>query len=220
MPSSSWLRRHAGRRSETGELSLYTPLDDARDIAWQISTDEDIYKKTYTAKRSLSLRIITLRDESWEYGDKIWPSKSSYQKDFVSIVSESCRFHGYREMDHIELETIEDLSHVCSESEIKNELIFIMTSSLSKEEISEIKHISHLSDVVVLHTFHPRELSHEWGLYEWKIIWSKYHKKLEYTLESIKNTIISLWWSYINIHTWEDITLVLNTFFKQRYLYG
>lgn len=64
-------------------------------------------------------------------------------------------------MDHIELETIEDLSHVCSESEIKNELIFIMTSSLSKEEISEIKHISHLSDVVVLHTFHPRELSHE-----------------------------------------------------------
>lgn len=220
MPSSAWLRRHAGRRSETGELSLYTSLDDARDIAWQISTDEDIYKKTYTAKRSLSLRILTLRDESWEYGDHIWPSKSSYQKDFASIVSESCRFHGYREMDHLELENIEDLGHICSEGEIKNELIFIMTSSLSKEDFSEIKHISHLSDVVVLHTFHPWEISNRWGIYEWRIIWTKYRKNLEYTLESIKNTVISLWGSYINIHTWEDISLVLNTFFKHRYLYG
>lgn len=209
--SGSNILTHRGRGSDFADIGPYIVWDDTRDISWKHSArTETLSKKIRIDEESFPIIVIQDIDASHGFFTEQY-SKSTYTlaTELIERIVTSCKKY------HFPIETIQVTPDI---KNIRNSMIFYITSSLDAHQFEEIRWLTESNDLIVVHVFHPYEVSPDSSLILWGFSVKKdsYQKEFEKIRKNIEKTIQSARWSYIMITTNTDSVSELNRFFKTR----
>ena len=214
-------KRKIGRSVEYSTLYEYSPEDDARDIAWWRSTlGSDIYKKSHDTHTGIQVYIHWVYHDSWSYRSiDIDDGKNTWYELLHRYSKKWEKYWGYRYRDGSYSESIPKIIEKLIGDQIKNTLIIIVTSSIEREDYTDIWKISLQNDVLIVHLFHPHEVEKKmlWSLVSSRILWEKYFDMLDMRKKEIEKYLIWKNTRYLAVSSHEDPALVLNNFFKNNY---
>ncbi len=200
-----------GRGFDWDTLRLYTPWDNTRDIAWMKSWIETFIRNR-TETENFPIYILEDVGTENEFFTNTHPiSKNEFTKEFIRVCHESAKKYGHPFKGKLQ-----------KNEEIKNAMIFIVSSTLDMQDVWFIKKFSLFNDVIFLHILHPFEKNPDKTiLFSFKKIKvQQYVEQFEKRKEEIRKFIIKNWCSYVDIYTHESIYDKLNFFFKNRYKHG
>lgn len=205
------------RGSSWSHLRPYVHTDDIRDIAWNKTKPDGLSVRE--RENNGEFEIITYWESSpydMFYLENPHESKKSAIEKAKNTIEMSARFAQYPYRSYCWAGELKNLIAM----KPKNALIFICNVNLDSQE--KISTIAYHNDLIYLDLFHPFEADPETNLlFSWQVIdLNKYIKAYLRNKEILKNTIKKMRGNYISLSTKEDISTVLNTFFKKRYKNG
>lgn len=212
---SYWSAR--GRSTEIRWLREYSVWDDPRDIAWKRgSSPRGLYTKEREDAYNPPILLISLISRlSGSYtSDPSIPSKWQWKDTLsreISLSTASLRIP-YSEIDIFSERTVP----------FEKSLIFLLIDIESYEDFARIDTMifEQKNDIILIFLLHPDELpyTHTSILYESHTIASTYKKKYDTLINELYATSSRRWISPVVANTSEDPTLLLNHFFKYRYV--
>lgn len=212
------INQFSGRSMEMHWIRSFSPGDSTRDIAWKKSTsNEKIFTKEYSSEGTSKVIFWVIGKHGWDFcTEEESITKEEFSRSLAYILDQSS--HAFQ----FPLEKIneENMIEHLKKKQPKWSIIIILSSSLKKEEWIWIEKFSQQNDVIILHIFHPVEIHpyNQWILFESKKIkYEKYEYEFQKARRDMNSSMKKNGVSIINITPKEDISLVLNFFFKNRY---
>ena len=212
------INQFSGRSMEIRWIRSFSPSDSTRDIAWKKSTStERIFTKEYSSEGMSKVIFWVIGKHGWDfYTEEETISKKEFSRSLEYILDQSSHIF------HFPLEKIneENVIQHLQKKQPKWSIILILSSSLQKEEWEWIEKLSQHNDVIILHIFHPVEInpsSQSIFFESKKVKYERYEYEFRKAKKAMDSSIKKYGISLINITPKEDISLVLNFFFKNRY---
>lgn len=213
--SEGGTRQNRGQSSELRWIRTYSIGDDPRDIAWHRWAWLDTL---YTKERDNTLHpsvvlLSLLDDETLSFSTEDHPdAKQSFLTELQSRIAESARKIRF---PYICTDTIQ--SRVSWEWE--KSIIIVLGDIESIDSIGELSVLSKKNDIIFLFLLHPTEIQPEKNmLFASKTAGRKYHEKLREYREKAEREAIEHDIAFLPCTTEDDPTLLLNYFFKYRYV--
>ena len=203
------------RGSDWSHLRPYTDTDDIRDITWGRVRPE-----------WLSVRV---RETRWDYPiisywgstshDGFWTEHPSESREHAiararHAIKESAKFGQYAYSEYSGYTGLDQLVMI----QPKNTLIFVSNTPIT----DDLRLLAYHNDLIYIDFIHQfeRDPSSEL-LFSWRVInTEKYLQEYNTEKVSLKNMLKKIHSSYISLSTTEDVTDVLNIFFKNRYTHA
>jgi hypothetical protein len=218
----SSIERIRARGSEYEWLREAHPYDDARDIAWKQSLKtEHIYVKSRESTTDISVVLIGVSDESWDFS--LWENddKHSFYATLLRLCESSTR---QSHMSYLWLPSAwvdESTLDTMVQNTIRNTLIIIVISSLDVRDYSRLGVLSAHNDLLVIHLFHPYEISPDSypdTLMQSTLIDSKkYHILFDEKQDEVQKWLTNNTIGYIRMTTNDNPVERLNHYFKHFY---
>lgn len=200
-------RHTSGRSAEASEIRIMGDNDDARDIVWKKSTGINTYTRSRLINPSIDVTVV--------YHRGIYDTiKEKYVKQIWKYIEHSCLWNG----DTYSYEEITGSPSEHSPFKKKNHLIFIVSSSVSKQDYIELGKLFPWNDVIFILLFQPIELEPGWlSIFESRIPNKRYYTEIQKRIQEIQKIIHLSQKSNILVRTNDNIVIKLNHFFKYRY---
>lgn len=209
--SGSNILTHRGRGSDFSDIWPYVVGDDTRDISWRHSARSDtIQRKMRIEEDAFSIYIIqTINTYHQFYTEESPITVDMFAWALQRELLQSAKKYHYKAQET----TLQKAKN------IKNAMIFYVTSSLDICDFEHIRGLAIYNDLIVLHVFHPYELNPtDWLLFDWFWLKNKsYRKEFETQQKDIERLILTMDAGYLLLTTDMDITRNINQFFKNRF---
>ena len=203
------------RGSSWSHLRPYSDTDDIRDIAWsKIKPD---WLSVRERENNGDFEIITYWGSS-PYDEFYIENPNESRKIVIQkakhLIHTSAQFGQYPYREYIGNTGLKDLIKM----KPKNALIFLCNIEID----NTVEILGYHNDLIYLDISHPYENNaDETLLFSWQVLdLNMYKKAYSAGKDAQKNIIKKIWSSYISITTKDNITTILNTFFKKRYKNG
>lgn len=207
-------RRIRGQSSEIRWIRWYSIGDDPRDIAWKKWTGtENLYTKEREASLHPKVYLISLLDE--KYSDFSTTENPQTKQDFLIRMREEIRESAQTlRFPFLELS---DGNNSLTEMRIEKSIILILGDIDSNKNIENFSHLSRNNDIIFLFLLHPEELSPS-HIFESKKAKSSYHEALEKFQTEQEKQARNHHIEFLSCTTEDIPSLLLNNFFKYRYV--
>ena len=206
LPTRRW------RGSDYSDIAPYISGDDTRDISWKHSARSvDLQKKIRLEDGSFPISVInTIGSDSCFYTERDKKSPYQYAHEIVERISDSAKKYHFpiREFDSTqELEWS------------RNTMVFYITNGLESVELDTVRAISGGNDVIVIHIFHPYEISPTSSLIfrGLGLDTKRYIREFGEKRKHFQQQTYSIHASYLSLMTSDMPTGKLNQFFKNRF---
>lgn len=203
------------RGSTWSHVRPYTATDDIRDIAWAKIKPEGLSvreRENNGEFEIISFWWNTPYDEFYiENPDN--SKKIAIQKAKDAICS-SAQFGRYSYREYVGNNELREILRI----QPRNTLIFICNVEIT----DDIRLLAYHNDLIYLDISHPFESNPDTGiLFSWQILnLTQYKKAYAEYKESQKNIIKKIKGNHISLSTTDNISTLLNLFFKKRYKNG